>query len=92
MRMVRAAGCALLLSAAVTTVVLAQSSPLYEITGGSTVTIAGETASEQYRASLVGGEGAPAGTASSSSHAVVMGSGDPDPVNAERVFGSGFER
>lgn len=85
------AGAALLLCAAVTTV-LAQSSPLYEITGGSTVTTAGETASEQFQARVVGGEGAPGGTASSAAFAVVMGAGDPDPVNAERVFASGFER
>lgn len=71
--------------------VLAQGSPLYRIEQSSMVSASGAASSPAYQATVTGGEGAPAQSASSPSHAVVVGSGGQDPVNANAIFDSGFE-
>ena len=83
---------ALLLSlASAATGVLAQSSPLYRIEQSSMVSASGAASSPAYQATVTGGEGAPAQSASSPQFAVVVGSGGQDPVNATAIFDSGFE-
>lgn len=72
-------------------VVLAQSSANYEVTESSMVTTAGDTSSPTYEATLIGGDGGAAETTSSDEYGVVLGAGDPDPVDPELIFGSGFE-
>jgi hypothetical protein len=87
-----ARGALVLIVAAATSVVSAQgSSTQYRVTGGSLVGTAGTTGSAALHASIVGAEGAPAGRASSPQFAVVIGSGDPAPVDAEAIFDAGFE-
>lgn len=73
------------------TTLWAQTSPNYQLSNSGTVTTAGETSSPQFVARVVGGDGSPSQTASSSHYAIVLGPGDPGPPTGDRIFANSFE-
>lgn len=69
----------------------AQTSPQYTITESAVVASSGTTTSPRHQADLIGGDGAPAQTASSPLYAVVLGAGDQPAVDATKIFEDGFD-